>query len=67
MKTFIELRTQLDEINFKADAKKLELSRAKISKTDVFIMLKRKVLRKLEYGLNLNQLENQKNLVSLRI
>ena len=36
MKSFKELRTQLDEINFKADAKKLEISRTKIKKTEVF-------------------------------
>ncbi len=46
MKTFIELRTQLDEINFKADAKKLELSRAKISKTDVFYHAEKKGSKK---------------------
>ena len=47
MKTFIELRTQLDEINFKADAKKLELSRAKISKTDVFYHAEKKGSKKI--------------------
>ena len=36
MISFKELRTQLDEINFKADAKKLEISRTKIKKTEVF-------------------------------
>jgi len=46
VKTFIELRTQLDEINFKADAKKLELSRAKISKTDVFYHAEKKGSKK---------------------
>ena len=46
MKTFIELRTQLDEINFKADAKKLELSRTKISKTDVFYHAEKKGSKK---------------------
>ena len=47
MKTFIELRTQLDEINFKADAKKLELSRTKISKTDVFYHAEKKGSKKI--------------------
>ena len=42
MKSFKELRTQLDEINFKADAKKLEISRTKISKTDVFYHAEKK-------------------------
>ena len=46
MRTFVELRTQLDEINFKADAKKLELSRAKISKTDVFYHAEKKGSKK---------------------
>ena len=46
MQTFVELRTQLDEINFKADAKKLELSRAKISKTDVFYHAEKKGSKK---------------------
>ena len=36
MKTFVELKTQLDEINFKSDQKKLELSRTKIKNTEVF-------------------------------
>ena len=42
MKSFKELRTQLDEINFKADAKKLEISRTKIKKTDVFYHAEKK-------------------------
>jgi len=46
VRTFVELRTQLDEINFKADAKKLELSRAKISKTDVFYHAEKKGSKK---------------------
>ncbi len=36
MKTFSELREELDEANFKVDAKKLELKRTKIKKTEVF-------------------------------
>ena len=36
MKSFQELRKELDEINFKADAKKLEISRTKIKNTDIF-------------------------------
>jgi len=36
MISFKELRTQLDEINFKIDAKKLEISRTKIKNTEVF-------------------------------
>ena len=47
MQTFVELRTQLDEINFKADAKKLELSRTKISKTDVFYHAEKKGSKKI--------------------
>ena len=46
MKSFKELRTQLDEINFKADAKKLEISRTKISKTDVFYHAEKKGSKK---------------------
>ena len=46
MISFKELRTQLDEINFKADAKKLEISRTKISKTDVFYHAERKGSKK---------------------
>lgn len=36
MKTFSALREELDEANFKVDAKKLELKRTKIKKTEVF-------------------------------
>ena len=36
MKTFVELREELDEANFKVDAKKLELKRTKIKKIEVF-------------------------------
>ena len=46
MISFKELRTQLDEINFKADAKKLEISRTKISKTDVFYHAEKKGSKK---------------------
>ena len=46
MKTFVELRTQLDEINFKVDAKKLELSRTKIKNTEVFYHAEKKGSKK---------------------
>jgi hypothetical protein len=46
MKSFKELRTQLDEINFKADAKKLEISRTKIKKTEVFYHAEKKGSKK---------------------
>ena len=46
MKSFKELRTELDEVNFKADAKKLELSRTKIKNTDVFYHSERKGSKK---------------------
>ena len=46
MKTFAELRTQLDEVNFKADAKKLEISRTKIKNTEVFYHSERKGSKK---------------------
>jgi hypothetical protein len=36
MKSFSELRQELDEVNFKSDQKKLELKRTKIKKTDIF-------------------------------
>ena len=36
MKSFQELRKELDEVNFKTDAKKLEISRTKIKNTEVF-------------------------------
>ena len=51
MISFKELRTQLDEINFKADAKKLEISRTKIQLggqkgTEVFFHAERKGSKK---------------------
>jgi len=46
MKTFIELRKQLDEVNFKADAKKLELKRIKIKNTEVFYHSEKKGSKK---------------------
>jgi hypothetical protein len=46
MKTFTELRTQLDEINFKSDAKKLEISRTKIKNTEVFYHSEKKGSKK---------------------
>ena len=36
MKSFSELRQELDEVNFKTDARKLEISRTKIKRTEVF-------------------------------
>ena len=48
MKTFAELRTQLDEVNFKADAKKLEISRTKIKNTEVFYHSERKGSKKVK-------------------
>jgi len=47
MKTFTELRTQLDEINFKADAKKLEIKRIKIKNTEVFYHSEKKGSKKI--------------------
>ena len=46
MKSFRALRQELDEINFKADAKKLEISRTKIKKTDVFYHAEKKGSKK---------------------
>ena len=51
MKSFKELRTQLDEINFKADVKKLEISRTKMQfggqkGTEVFYHAERKGSKK---------------------
>tara|TARA_R110002012_G_scaffold103959_1_gene244035 strand:+ start:7847 stop:8440 length:594 start_codon:yes stop_codon:yes gene_type:complete len=46
MKTFTELREELDEANFKVDAKKLELKRTKIKKTEVFYHSERKGSKK---------------------
>ena len=47
MKTFVELRQRLDEINFKADAKKLEISRTKIKNTEVFYHSEKKGSKKI--------------------
>ena len=47
MKSFKELRTQLDEINFKVDAKKLELKRIKIKNTEVFYHAEKKGSKKI--------------------
>ena len=47
MQTFKELRTQLDEVNFKADAKKLEISRTKIKNTEVFYHAEKKGSKKI--------------------
>ena len=46
MKSFNELRKELDEINFKADVKKLELSRTKIKNTEVFYHAEKKGSKK---------------------
>ncbi len=46
MITFKQLTEQLDEINFKSDAKKLEISRTKIKKTEVFYHSERKGSKK---------------------
>ena len=46
MKSFKELRAQLDEVNFKTDAKKLELSRIKIKNTEVFYHSEKKGSKK---------------------
>ena len=46
MKTFTELRKQLDEVNFNADAKKLELKRIKIKNTEVFYHSEKKGSKK---------------------
>ena len=47
MISFKELRTQLDEINFKVDAKKLELKRIKIKNTEVFYHAEKKGSKKI--------------------
>ena len=47
MKTFKALRQELDEINFKSDQKKLELSRTKIKKTEVFYHSEKKGSKKI--------------------
>ena len=47
MQTFKELRTQLDEVNFKADARKLEISRTKIKNTEVFYHSEKKGSKKI--------------------
>ena len=46
MKSFQELRKELDEVNFKADAKKLEISRTKIKNTEVFYHSEKKGSKK---------------------
>ncbi len=46
MKTFKELRDQLDEINFKADQKKFEIARTKIKNTEVFYHQEKKGSKK---------------------
>tara|TARA_B100000470_G_scaffold192749_1_gene160446 strand:- start:6 stop:611 length:606 start_codon:yes stop_codon:yes gene_type:complete len=47
MQSFKELRIELDEINFKADAKKLEISRTKIKNTEVFYHSEKKGSKKI--------------------
>ena len=46
MISFKELRTQIDEINFKTDAKKLEIKRIKIKNTEVFYHSEKKGSKK---------------------
>ena len=46
MKTFVELRKQLDEVNFKSDQKNLELSRTKVKNTEVFYHSEKKGSKK---------------------
>ena len=46
MKTFVELRKQLDEVNFKSDQKKLELSRTKVKNTEIFYHSEKKGSKK---------------------
>ena len=47
MKLFRELRAELDEVNFKADAKKLEISRTKIKNNDIFYHSEKKGSKKI--------------------
>ena len=47
MISFKELRIELDEINFKADAKKLEVKRIKIKNTEVFYHSEKKGSKKI--------------------
>ena len=47
MKTFVELRQQLDEINFKQDHKKNHISSTKIKKTEVAYHSERKGSKKI--------------------
>ena len=46
MKSFQELRKELDEVNFKGDAKKLEISRTKIKNTEIFYHAEKKGSKK---------------------
>tara|TARA_B100000809_G_scaffold233894_1_gene250954 strand:- start:11 stop:616 length:606 start_codon:yes stop_codon:yes gene_type:complete len=46
MKSFSELRQELDEVNFKTDARKLEISRTKIKKTEIFYHSEKKGSKK---------------------
>ena len=62
MKSFKELRTQLDEINFKADAKKLEISRTKIKKTDVFYHAEKKGSKKIRVWVKLKSAKEPEEL-----
>ena len=47
MKSFRELRVELDEVNFKVDAKSLEISRTKIKNTDIFYHSEKKGSKKI--------------------
>ena len=46
MKTFQALKIELDEVNFKSDQKKLELSRTKVKNTEVFYHSEKKGSKK---------------------
>ena len=46
MKTFKTLKIELDEVNFKSDQKKLELSRTKVKNTEVFYHSEKKGSKK---------------------
>ena len=67
MKTFVQLRQQLDEVNFKQDMKKNHISSTKIKNTDVMYHSEKPGSKKFVYSLNLSQLKNSKNLVYSKI
>ena len=57
MKTFVELRKQLDEVNFKSDQKKLELSRTKVKNTEVLSGDQKLSLESIMDSLSVNEVE----------